>query len=57
MNDIEADDQTRDVVLEFELDAPPDKVWRAISIAEFRERWLPAGDLADDEPVFSEPGE
>ena len=57
MNDIEADDQTRDLVLEFELDAPPEKVWRAISIAAFRDKWLPKGDLADDEPVFSAPGE
>jgi len=57
MNDIEADEETKDVMLEFELDAPPEKVWRAISIAEFREKWLPKGDLTDDEPVFIAPGE
>ena len=57
MNDIEADEKTTDVVLEFELDAPPEKVWRAISIAEFRDKWLPNGDLADGEPVSCAPGE
>lgn len=45
------------IVLEFQLAAPPEKVWRAISTPELRERWLPAGDLAAADPVFSAPGE
>lgn len=57
MNDMEAEGQTKDLVLEYELDAPPEKVWRAISIPAFREKWLPKGELADTEPVSSAPGE
>jgi len=45
------------IVLEYKIDAPPEKVWRALSIPEFRERWLPAKDLADPAPVSSAPGE
>jgi len=33
---------------EYELDAPPEKVWRALTVPEFLQRWLvqpqPAGD-------------
>ena len=54
--DLEAGGQAKDLVLEYELDAPPEKVWRAISIDALRERWLPKGDLADAEPVSSAPG-
>ncbi|MCG8691471.1 MAG: SRPBCC domain-containing protein [Minwuiales bacterium] len=57
MTDKVAEERAEDLVLEYELDAPPEKVWRAISAAAFRERWLPGGDLADAEPVFSAPGE
>ena len=42
-----------DLVLEYELDAPLEKVWRAISIAAFREKWLPRVALADAEPLSS----
>lgn len=47
-----------ELVLEYELDAPPEKVWRAISVPALRERWLPdlnAGEGA--EPVALIPGE
>ena len=57
MNEMEADGKTKDLVLEFELDAPPEKVWRAISIPAFRDKWLPKGELADAEPVSWAPGE
>jgi uncharacterized protein YndB with AHSA1/START domain len=40
----------------YELDAPPEKVWRAISIAEFRERWLPKEALADPQSLSETPG-
>jgi uncharacterized protein YndB with AHSA1/START domain len=39
-----------DLVLEFEFDAPPAKVWRAVTIPELRERWLPDCELAGAEP-------
>ncbi|MDQ0465983.1 uncharacterized protein YndB with AHSA1/START domain [Caulobacter ginsengisoli] len=34
--------------LEFDLDEPADKVWRAISEPELRERWLGANDNGVD---------
>ncbi|MCO5150152.1 MULTISPECIES: SRPBCC family protein [unclassified Shinella] len=49
--------QATDLVLEYDLDAPTEKVWRAISIPAFRERWLPDGALADAEPILAAPGE
>ncbi|WP_066584905.1 SRPBCC family protein [Sphingomonas pruni] len=57
MSDTETEKQAADLVFEYELDAPPEKVWRAISVPGFRDKWLPAGDLADADPVFSAPGE
>ena len=49
--------QADQLVFDYELDAPPEKVWRALSIAGFREKWLPKTALADAEPVRSVPGE
>jgi len=46
-----------DLVFEYELDAPPEKVWRAISIPAFREKWLPQEAWVSAEPVSSVPGE
>ena len=57
MNDREPEGETKDVVLEYELDAPLEKVWRAISIAAFRDKWLPDAALADAEPLSAAPGE
>lgn len=48
--------KSNELVQEYQLDAPPEKVWRAISIAEYREAWLPNAVLAEAEPVASEPG-
>jgi len=65
MNDIASDprqeieDQTEaeaEIALEVELDAKPEKVWRAIALPAFRERWLPEADLAEPEPIASIPG-
>lgn len=39
------------LVFEYELDASPEKVWRAISIPELRANWLPEQDLACSEPA------
>jgi uncharacterized protein YndB with AHSA1/START domain len=57
MNEMEADAKTKDLVLEYELDAPPEKAWRAISIPAFRDRWLPKEALVRAEPVSLAPGE
>jgi uncharacterized protein YndB with AHSA1/START domain len=57
MTDSIADEHTEDLVLDYQLDAPPEKVWRAISNPVFRERWLPNAELADAKPVSSKPGE
>jgi uncharacterized protein YndB with AHSA1/START domain len=60
MSDISRDpreaEQEADIALEVELDAAPEKVWRAIAVAAFRERWLPQADLAESEPIASVPG-
>jgi hypothetical protein len=45
------------LVLEYEFDAPPAKVWRAVTIPALRERWLPDCDLAGAEPESSIPCE
>ncbi|HEY1863932.1 MAG TPA: hypothetical protein VGG77_09640 [Roseiarcus sp.] len=45
-----------EIALEYELDAAPEQVWRAIAIAAFRERWLPQADLAEPKPIASIPG-
>ncbi|MEP2703510.1 MAG: hypothetical protein ABJQ71_08745 [Roseibium sp.] len=42
--------------LEYEIDEAPEKVWRAISIPEYCERWLPRSDLAHLEPACFQPG-
>ena len=46
-----------DLDLEFHLDAPPQKVWRAISIPAFREHWLPDEVLVEAEGTVVVPGE
>ncbi len=55
MNDSTTEPPTGDgeLVLEYDLDAPPSRVWRALSIPEFREQWLPDGALAGAGPVSS----
>ncbi|NIG21522.1 SRPBCC domain-containing protein [Pantoea sp. Al-1710] len=49
-------EKSNELVQEYQLDAPPEKVWRAISITEYREAWLPNAVLAEAEPVACEPG-
>jgi uncharacterized protein YndB with AHSA1/START domain len=61
MNDIaghprqESGDEA-EIALEVELDAKPEKVWRALAVPAFRERWLPQADLAEPELITSIPG-
>jgi hypothetical protein len=50
-------DDERKLVLEYDLDAPPEKVWRAVASPALRARWLPQSDLAESEPVSSVKGE
>ena len=57
MSDTEPEKQAANLVFEYELDAAPEKVWRAISVPGFRDKWLPEGDLADADPVATAPGE
>jgi uncharacterized protein YndB with AHSA1/START domain len=45
------------LVLEYEFDAPPAKVWRAVTIPALRERWLPDCELAGAEPESTVAGE
>lgn len=43
------------LTFEYELDAAPEMVWRALSDADIRARWLPQGDLAEAEAVLARP--
>lgn len=45
------------LVLDYRLDEPPEKVWRALSMPGLREVWLPGTALADPEPTVLAPGE
>jgi uncharacterized protein YndB with AHSA1/START domain len=53
MSESDTQDRAKQLVFECQLDAPPEKVWRALSIPAFRERWLPA----QVEALSSVPGE
>jgi uncharacterized protein YndB with AHSA1/START domain len=47
-----------EVVFETELDAAPEKVWRALTVPEFVGRWLAPNDIRPEEGhVFSLAGE
>ena len=46
-----------EVELEYDLDATPQKVWRALSVPELLDAWLPPGALAEPDPVAVRPGE
>ena len=49
----EPDHADASLVLEYDLDAPPEKVWRAVTIPALRQRWLPDADLAGTDPESS----
>lgn len=57
MSDAIESDHDAELVLEYELDAPPEKVWRAVTIPALRQRWLPDCDLAGAEPESTVTGE
>jgi len=47
MTGVESGNDADGIELDFEISEPPHKVWRALSIPEFREKWLPAENLAE----------
>jgi uncharacterized protein YndB with AHSA1/START domain len=53
MSESDTHDRAKQLVFAYQLEAPPEKVWQALSIPAFRERWLPA----EVEAVSSIPGE
>lgn len=57
MNEEQTENLDGGIALEFNLDDSPQKVWRAISIPEFRERWLPKEALAEAGAVIVVPGQ
>ena len=44
------------LVFEAELDAPPEKVWRALATPELREAWLGEPEAGPAEIVRADPG-
>lgn len=56
MSDAPIEKQDAGIDQTYELDAPPQKVWRAISLPQFREQWLPGTDLADPQAETITPG-
>ena len=46
--DEEAQEAEQGLVFEYDVEAPPEMVKRALTIAEFRERWLPGAKLAPE---------
>ena len=48
---------THDLVFEAELDAPPAKVWRALSQPEIRREWLGEAEAGPAEVRRADPGE
>jgi uncharacterized protein YndB with AHSA1/START domain len=57
MNEQKTEEQDSGVELEFDLDDPPHKVWRAVTIPELRDRWLPKEALADPDAIAVTPGQ
>jgi len=56
MNDLKTALRKPGVELEYDLDEPPQKVWRAVSTPELRENWLPNEALADPQAISVTPG-
>ena len=51
MNNLKIAERKNGIELEYQLDEPPQKVWRAISIPELRQNWLPQEALANPEAI------
>ena len=50
-------DDPEALVFEADLDAPPEKVWRAVATPELREAWLGEPDAGPAEILRADPGE
>lgn len=57
MSDDEAGKTTKILDLEYEIEASPEKLWRALADPAFRAKWLPAEALAEADPISTRPGE
>ena len=57
MTDRPTDDHDDRMELEYEIDEPPHKVWRALSVPAFRESWLPKEALAEPDATCLMPGQ
>lgn len=44
------------IELDLDLDDPPQKVWRALTVPGLRDRWLPRAALADPGAIILKPG-
>ena len=49
-------DDSEALIFEADLDAPPDKVWRALATPELREAWLGEPEAGPAEIVRADPG-
>ncbi|MCJ2096495.1 SRPBCC domain-containing protein [Methylobacterium sp. J-072] len=56
MSDAEPDAAETGIAGDYELDAPPHKVWRALHTPELREIWLPGSALAEPDAITVIPG-
>ena len=56
MSDTNDVDPERSVSGEYDIDAPPEKVWRAMTVPAIRERWLPGVVLSNPEPTETSVG-
>ena len=57
MNDLKIPVRKNGIEFKYDLDEPPQKVWRAVSTPELRENWLPKEALAAPEAISVTPGE
>ena len=57
MSDSQTELQQERLVFEFDLDAEPEKVWRAISQEDHRNVWLPQTDTAASDVLSAVPGQ
>ncbi|CAH1660703.1 conserved hypothetical protein [Hyphomicrobiales bacterium] len=57
MSGIKTEEQDKSIELEYDIDEPPHKVWRAITVPDLRDVWLPKDALADPEATALTPGE
>jgi uncharacterized protein YndB with AHSA1/START domain len=57
MNDGKMDARQDGIELQYEIAEPMQKVWRAITMPEFRQVWLPDAALVDEEATALTPGQ